>query len=99
MNTIIAWFHSKSITSHSIAAGAIVLAGLITVDPQVRDFVTSLFQAHPTLGADIVLLAGLIAKYTHSSSPAGTMATSRAIITTPDAPTKAQVDAADTKVQ
>lgn len=99
MNTILAWFKSKSISTHSFAVVAILIAGLITGDPQVRDFVTALFQAHPTLGADIVLLAALIAKYTQSSSPAGTIATARQIIAAPDTPTQKEVDAADTKAQ
>jgi hypothetical protein len=99
MNTIIAWLKSKSYLSHSVAAFAILLAGLITTDPQVRDFITTIFQAHPALGADLVLLAGIIAKYSHSSSPAGTVATAREIVSAPNSPSIAKVDAADTKLQ
>lgn len=93
----IAWLKSKNVTTHTVGALCITLAGLITLDPQVRDFLLLLFKAHPALGSDIVLLAAIIAKYSHSSSPAGTLATARAIQSAPDAPTSAAVDAATTK--
>jgi hypothetical protein len=46
----------------------VALASLITTDPQVSDFVGTLFKAHPAVAADILLLAGVIAKYSHSTT-------------------------------
>lgn len=97
MNIIVAWFKSKSSTSHKLAFAAVALATLITSDAQFREFLVILMQAHPTLAADIILFAGIIAKYSHSSSPAGTLATARAIQASPDAPTSSQVDAVTNK--
>jgi hypothetical protein len=71
MNTVIAWFRSKNITSHTIAALAIAAAGLITTDQQVRDFIIQSLQAHPKIAADIVLAASIILKYSRNSSPTG----------------------------
>ena len=92
-----AWFRSKNISSHTIAVAAVTLAGLITTDQQVRDFILSQFKAHPAIGSDIVLLAGVILKYARSSSDAGAVAHADAIKDKPDAPTASQVDAATTK--
>ena len=46
------------------------------------------------LAGDIIILAGIVAKYSHSSSPAGTVANAKAIMAQPNAPTAAQVDSA-----
>jgi hypothetical protein len=97
VNALIAWIRSKNITSHTVAVASIALATIITTDQQVRDFILGLFKDHPAIGSDIVLLAGVILKYAHSSSPAGAVAESRAVLAKPDAPTAAQVDAATTK--
>jgi hypothetical protein len=94
MNEIIAWFKSKNITAHVLAGLAITAATVITSDQQVQQFLVAVLKAHPAAAADIVLAAGIIAKYTHSSSPAGTLATANEIKSQPDAPTAAQVDAA-----
>ena len=99
MNTIAAWFRSKNITTHTIAAFLLAAAGLIATDQQVQDFIVQLFKAHPALGSEIVAVALIIAKYSHSSSPAGAVAQSRAILANGNAPTTKQVDAADTKAQ
>src|ERR1700677_596826 len=66
-----ACFKSHTITSHTIAFAAITLAGLITTDEQVRDFLLSTLKAHPKLASDIVLLAGIILKYSRSTSVQG----------------------------
>ena len=94
MNAILAWLKSKSITSHTVAAAAVALSTLIMTDEQARDFVLKLFAAHPKIGTTIVALAGIILKYSHSSSPAGTVATAQQIVAAPDPPTQAAVDAA-----
>ena len=99
MNWLIAWFKSKNITTHAIAAFCISAAVFITSDPQAQQYLLELLKAHPALATDIVLMAGLIAKYSHSSSSAGTVANARAILANGSAPTTAQVDAADTKAQ
>lgn len=99
LNTIAAWFKSKNLTAHTICAFLIAAAGIIASDQQVQDFVVALFKAHPALGSEIVAVALIIAKYSHSSSPAGTVANARNILANGSAPTAKQVDAADTKIQ
>jgi hypothetical protein len=94
VNALIAWLKSKSYLSHSVAAGAILIATLISSDLQVRNFVLEIFKAHPTLGADIIALAAIILKYSHSNSPAGTVASAQVIMASPDPPTPAAVAAA-----
>lgn len=71
MNAVKAWFASRNITSHTLAALAIGAATLISTDEQVRDFLLSALKAHPKLASDIVLLAGIILKYSRSSSASG----------------------------
>lgn|SRR5208283_1745283 len=99
MNVIIAWLKSKNITAHAIAAALITAATIIATDSQVQDFLANLLKAHPAIAAQIVALAVIIAKYNHSSSAAGTLARARAITANGDAPTAAQVDAADTSIK
>ena len=94
MKALWAWLRSKNITAHTVAAFAIGLATLYTTDQQFRDFVISSFQNHPKILADITLLAGVILKYSHSSSDAGTMAKAQAIESAPNPPSAAAVDAA-----
>jgi hypothetical protein len=95
----VAWLRSKNITTHTVAALALAAAGAITFDPQVQQILVALLKGHPTLVADIVLIAGVIAKYSQSSSPSGTLANARAVKDAPNAPTSAQVDAADTAIK
>jgi hypothetical protein len=97
MQEFLSWLRSKSITSHTIAVAAIAAATLITTDQQLRDFVLELFKAHPVIGTDIIALAGIILKYSHSSSPAGTVATATAILASPERPTAGEVLAATVK--
>lgn len=94
MNSIIAWFKSKNITAHSIAVAAIAFAGLYSTDQQFRDLILSLVQNHPKISADIALVVGIILKYSHSSSPAGTVATAQTLMASPKAPTPEAVEAA-----
>lgn len=94
MAALIAWLKSKSVTSHSVAAGAVFIAGLISTDAQVRNIVLSFFEKHPAIGTDIVAIAGIILKYSHSSSPAGKVAAAQVIEASPNPPTQAAVDAA-----
>ena len=99
MNKIAAWFRSKGWDSHAVAGICLTIAGLITGNVMgCRDLMLKSLAAHPTLGAWIVLIAGITtAKYSRSSSPAGTLATARDIKDSGNAPTAAQVDAASTK--
>ena len=94
-----AWIASKNITSHTIAVVLVTAATIYTSDQQVRDFVIKLFQSHPTIPADILMACGILLKYTHSSSPAGTVAFAQVIEASPQAPTPAAIAAASpTKV-
>ena len=97
MSTIKAWFLSKNLTAHTVAVLCISAATLISTDPQVQQILVSLFREHPAALADITLLAGLIFKYTRSSSDAGTLAKANEIKSNPDAPTASEVDAASVK--
>jgi hypothetical protein len=97
MSELIAWFKSKNINSHAIAASAIALSTLVMTDETVRNFVLGLFQQHPKIGTGIVTLAGIILKYSHSSSPAGAVAQARQVLDSPDAPSAKAVDAATPK--
>jgi hypothetical protein len=99
LSKIIAWFKSKNITAHSVAAAAVFLAGLYTKDEQFRDFVLTALKNHPVIIGDLTLLAGTILKYSHSSSAAGTVATAEAIVASPKAPSPAAVDAANVQKQ
>ncbi len=99
MQTLLAWLRSKNWTAHTVFVLAVTAAGIITGDPDVQQLLVTLLKAHPVAASNIILLACVIAKYTHSSSPAGTMATARTIQAAPNTPTTAQVNAADTKIQ
>jgi hypothetical protein len=70
MNSILAWFKSKNFSSHAVTVVLVSLAGLITYNQQVQTFIVSTLQAHPALASDIILLAGVIAKYSHSTTQA-----------------------------
>lgn len=91
-----AWLKSKNITAHTIAVAIVFISTAIVSDQQVRDYVLQLFQAHPKIGTEIVALAAIILKYSHSSSQAGTVALAQVIETLPTKPTQAAVDAAKT---
>jgi hypothetical protein len=95
MNKLIAWLKSKNVTSHTVAAISISAATLITTDQQARDFVQVLFKAHPSVIPDILLIAGIILKYSHSSSPAGAIVAGGKALDAPNAPTPLQIAAAD----
>jgi hypothetical protein len=95
----IAWIKSKSMLTHSVAAFCLTAAGVITFDPQVQQLLIALLVNHPKLVADIILLAAVVAKYSPSRSPAGTLVAARDIKDSGDAPTAKQVDAADTSIK
>lgn len=69
MNTILSWLKSKNITSHSIVVAIIFMAGIVVEDQSVRNFVLQLFQTHPKLGTMLLTLAGIVFKYSRSSTP------------------------------
>ena len=110
MNTIwsrfIAWMKSKNITTNTVGASLVAFAFAYNFSPELQKQVATLFVGHPVvitkigiITSDIVILVGLWAKYSHSSSAAGTVARSRAILANGNAPTAAQVDAADTAIK
>jgi hypothetical protein len=92
-----AWLLSKNLTAHTVAAVLLSAATVISADPQARQFVAMTFERHPGIGAWIIAAAGIAAKYSHSSSAAGTVATAKVIQNSPDAPTASQVQAASVK--
>lgn len=98
MNAIIAnfvaWFKSKNITAHSVAAAALAFATIYSTDGQFRDFVLSMVGAHPKIVADIGIAVGIILKYSQSTSNAGTVAKAKVIEASPNPPTPAEVTAA-----
>jgi hypothetical protein len=92
-----AWFRSKNLSAHALAAILLTAASVVSADPQARQFVMATFQRHPSIGAWLIAAAGIAAKYSHSSSAAGTVANANIIKEQPDAPTASQVQAATTK--
>lgn len=68
MDKFMEWLKSKNISSHTVAAAAIAASGIIMTDEQVRSFILGLFDHHPKIGSAIMLLAGTILKYSHSST-------------------------------
>lgn len=90
----VAWIKSKNITAHSVAVAAIAFATLYSSDQQFRDFVLTLVKGHPKIIADIGVAVGIILKYSHSSSDAGTVAQAKVIESSPNPPTPAEVTAA-----
>jgi hypothetical protein len=77
----------------------VTTAGIVASDTQVQQFLVGILAQHPAAAAQGIALAVIIAKYTHSSSPAGTLATARDIKAGPGTPTAKQVDAADTSIK
>lgn len=94
ISLIKAWLKSKNITAHTVAGLAITGAGIITFDPAAQHFLIELLKAHPVAASDVILLAGIISKYSHSSSAAGTVATAQAIEASDNPPTQSAVEAA-----
>ncbi len=94
MDKLIAWAKSKNITAHSIAVAAIGLATLYTTDQDFRDFILGLVKDHPKISADIALAVGMVLKYSHSSSAAGTVAKAEQVMASPNPPTPAAIEAA-----
>jgi hypothetical protein len=92
MNRIAIWFRSKNWTTHTVIAGAVSLAIFIAADPAIQGWIKTTLAAHPQLASLIVLASIAVAKNSHSSSAAGTLATARVINAAPDTPTSAQVD-------
>lgn len=71
MNQLLAWLKTKNITSHTIAAALVAIATLISTDEQARTLLETLLIKHPTIMPDIMLLAGVILKYSRDSSTRG----------------------------
>lgn len=94
MNSIAIWFRSKNWTTHTVIAGAVSLALVVASDPAIQDWIKVTLSLHPQLASLIVLASIAVAKNSHSSSPAGTLATARVINALPDAPTASEIDAA-----
>ena len=63
MNSILNWLKSQSISAHSVAATAGVLATLIVSDQALRNAVLDFFHAHPKIGTELVALATIITTY------------------------------------
>ena len=103
MNNFIAWLRSKNVTTHTIGVAIITFAFAYDSYAPLRDYIGTIFTGYPVvvtrigeLAANIVAGVTLWRNYSHSSSPAGTLATARTIQASPDAPTAAAVDAATT---
>ncbi len=99
-----AWCKSKNLTTHTIGATLVAFAFAYDGNQGVRDYIASLFAGHPIavtkIGwvlTNIALGVTLWRNFSHSSSPAGIVAASKAIMSNGSAPTAAQIDAATTK--
>ena len=104
MNSFIAWFKSKNISTHTVGGAIVAFAIAYDTTPALRDYIGTLFTGYPVvvtkigeLAANIVAGVTLWRNYSHSSSTAGTLATARVINDSPNAPTSAQVDAVQGK--
>ncbi len=96
MDGLAAWFKSKNWTAHTVAVAAIGVATAITTDETVRSFLVGVFQLHPKIVAGITGAAVLVLKYSHSSSPAGTVANAESVLAAPNPPTATAIQAAQT---
>ena len=61
-----------------------------------RDFVLTALHNHPVIAGDLTFAVGIILKYSHSSSAAGTVANADTIQAKPNPPTASAVKAAQT---
>ena len=100
INRVASFVASKGGWSHFFA---VVFAGAVLGYAQVPAFHALVLQVYAALPAWleqwVLAGVGLYAWYRTSNSAAGTLARARAIKDSPDAPTAAQVDAADPKVK
>ena len=93
----IAWLKSKNITTHTIGAAIVGFAVVYNSSSEVRDYIGTLLVGYPVvvtkigvLCADIVAGVTLWRNYSHSSSAAGTVARSNAIMASHNRPTYTQ---------
>lgn len=91
MGRFVTWIKSKNWHTHAVLALALSVAGVVARDHQAQQFVINLFASHPAWASQIVLFAVVIAKYTHSSSPAGTVATATALLDKSNATAQATI--------
>ena len=100
INRVASFIASKGGFSHIVAAS---FAVTILAYAQVPSFHLAVMHAYAAFPAWVeewaTAIIGFYAWYRTSNSPAGTLARARAIKDSPDAPTTAQVDAADPKVK
>jgi hypothetical protein len=101
---LVAWAKSKNITTHTVGGFIVAFAVAYNSSSDMRNYISTLFVGYPVVATKIAVLMTDIAagvalwrNFSHSSSPAGTLATAREIHAQPDAPTSAQIDAASTK--
>jgi hypothetical protein len=96
MIILLAWLKSKNWSTHAIGAGLVTIFTIISTSQQAQQFLVTMFQAHPVIASQIVLLATIVVTYKRSSSPAGTVAQSKAIMASDDPPTATEIKAANT---
>jgi len=101
--TVVAWLKSKNLTTHVVVGFLFSFAVAYTSSDALRQQIATVFIGYPIvvtkLGiicGDIVILASIWAKISHSSSPAGTVANAEVIMSLPSAPTSAAIEAAKT---
>jgi fructose-1-phosphate kinase PfkB-like protein len=99
------WIKSKNITTHSVGAALLAFAIAYTESSWLRGQIGILFVGHPVIitklgiiAGDTVIVAGIWAKFSHSSSPAGVVEAARSAAAK-DASTTVQADAADTSAK
>jgi choline kinase len=95
------WLRSKNITTHTVGAAIVGFAIVYNSSPDVRNYIGTLLVGYPVvvtkigvLAADIVAGVTLWRNYAHSSTAAGIVARSNAIMAGNNPPTKIQVLAA-----
>ena len=100
-NQFRAWMASKNVTTHTVGAAIIAFAFTYDSSPALRNYIGTVFVGYPVvvtklgiLTANVVAGVTLWRSYSHSSSPAGILATAQVITSLPNPPTQAAIDAA-----
>jgi hypothetical protein len=105
-NKFQAWLKSKNVTTHTVGAAILTFAVAYDSSPDLRNYIGTVFVGYPVvvtklgiLTANIVAGVTLWAKFSHSSSSAGTLAKAQTIASLPNPPTQAAIDAAKPSIQ
>lgn len=80
MSIVLSWLKSKNLNAHATVAVILALAGLISGDPTVQTILANLFKNHPEQVTLIIAIAGVILRYSKSSTAASTVSQAQALV-------------------